>query len=66
MFFMKYSFSISGEIEKVGWFSVSHKRFRGNVIEVFKMIHVTDTVNLRKLSCIGEDRRTRIHSFFLN
>ena len=38
------------------------RRLRGDMIEVFKMIHVIEKVNLRKLSCIKEDGRTRKNS----
>ena len=44
-------------------FSLRCKRLSGDMIEVFKMIHDSDTVNLEKLFCIDEDERTRIHSF---
>ena len=40
-------------------------RLGGDMIEVFKMIHGTDKVNLRKLSCIDEDGRTRKHRLYL-
>ena len=42
-------------------FALSCRRFRGDMIEVFKMIHGIDKVNLGKLFCIGEDERTRKH-----
>ena len=45
-------------------FSVEHRRFRGDMIEMFKMIHGIDKVNLGKLFCI-DDRRTRKHSLYL-
>ena len=45
--------------------SLRRRRLRGDMIEVFKMIHGIDKVNLRKLFCIDEDRRTRKHSLYL-
>ena len=35
------------------------------MIEVFKMIHVIDAVNVGKLFCVDEYRRTRGHGFCL-
>ena len=35
------------------------------MIEVFKIIHGIDEINLGKLFCIDEDRRTRRHSLCL-
>ena len=35
------------------------------MIDVFKMIHGIDKVNLGKLFCVDEDRRTREHGFCL-
>ena len=35
------------------------------MIEVFKMIRGIDKVNLRKLFCVDDDRRTRGHGFCL-
>ena len=42
-------------------FSLRRKRLRGDMIEVSKMIQGIDRVNLGKLFCIEEDRRTRKH-----
>ena len=42
-------------------FSLRRRRLRGDMIEVFKMIHGIDKVNLGKLFCIDEDERTRKH-----
>ena len=36
------------------------------MIEVFKMINSTDKVNLGKLFCIDEDKRTRKQFMFRN
>ena len=33
------------------------------MIEVFKMIHGIDKINLGKLFCMDEDRRIRGHNF---
>ena len=46
-------------------FSLRCRRLRGNMIEVFKVIHGIDMVNLEKLFCKGEERRTRKHSSYL-
>ena len=56
---------IRGKIERLGMFSLRNKRFKGDMIEVFKMIHGMDKVNLGKLFSIDEDRRTRKHSLCL-
>ena len=46
-------------------FPLRCRRFRGDMIEVFKMIHGLFKVNLGKLFCIDEDGRTRKHSLCL-
>ena len=46
-------------------FSLRRRRLKGDMIEVFKMIHGIDKVNLGKLFCIDEDERTRKHSLCL-
>ena len=46
-------------------FSLRRSRLRGDMTEVFKMIHSTDKVILEKFFCIDEDERTRKHSFCL-
>ena len=46
-------------------FSLMCRRLRGGMIQVFKMIHGTDKVNLVKLFCINEDERTRKHRLCL-
>ena len=46
-------------------FSLRRRRLRDDMIEVFKMIHGIDKVNLGKLLCIDEDERTRKHSLYL-
>ena len=42
-------------------FSLRRRTLR-DMIEMFKMIHGIDMVNLGKLFCIDEDGRTRKHS----
>ena len=42
--------------------SLRCRRLRDDMIEVFKMIHGIDKVNLGKLFCTDEDGRTRIYS----
>ena len=46
-------------------FSLRRRRFMGDMIEVFKMIHGIDKVNLGKLFGIDEDERTRKYSLCL-
>ena len=57
---------IRGKTEKVGYvmFSLRRMRFKGDMIEVFKMIHGIEKVNLGKLFCIDEDGRTRKYSLY--
>ena len=45
--------------------SLRRRKLRGDMTEVFKMIHVTEKVNLGNFFCIDEDGRTRKHSFCL-
>ena len=47
-------------------FSVGRRRLRGYMIEVFKMIHGINKVNLGKFFCIDEDERTRKQFMFKN
>ena len=42
-------------------FSARRRRLRGDMIEVFKMIHGIGKVNLGELFCIEEDERARKH-----
>ena len=44
-------------------FSLRRRRVRGDMSEVFKIIHGIEKVNLGKLFCINEDRGTRKHSY---
>ena len=46
-------------------FSLKRRRLRGDMMEVFKMIHGIDKVNLLKLFCIDEDGITRKLSLYL-
>ena len=57
--------SFEERLKKLGMFSLRRRRLRGDMIEVFKMIHGIDRVNLGKLFCIDEDGRTRKHSLCL-
>ena len=46
-----------------GIFSLRHRRLRGGMIEMFKMIQGIEKVNLWKFFlCADEERRARIHS----
>ena len=56
--------SYEERLKRLGMFSLRRRRLRGDMTEVFKMIHGIDKVNLRKLFCMGEDGRARKHSFF--
>ena len=46
-------------LNRLGMFPLRRRRLRGDMTEVFKMIHGNDKVNLGKLFCIDEDGRTR-------
>ena len=46
-------------------FSLKGRGFRGDMIEVFNMIHGIGKVNLGKLFYIDEDRTTRKHGLCL-
>ena len=56
--------SFEERLKKLGVFSLRRMRLRGD-IDVFKMIHGNDKINLGKNCCIDEDERTRKHSFCL-
>ena len=58
--------SYEERLKMLGMFSSRYRRLRDDMIEVFKMIQSIDKVNLRKLFCIDENRRTRKHSLFKN
>ena len=53
-------------LKRLDIFSLRCRRLRGDMIEVFNMIHGMDKVNLRKLFCIEEDGRMRQYSLFKN
>ena len=57
--------SYEERLKKLGMFSLSRRRLRKKMIEVLKIIHGMDKVNLGKLFCIDEDERTRKHSLYL-
>ena len=57
--------SYEERLKRLGMFSLRRRRIRDDMIEVFKMIHGIDNVNLGKLFCINEDSRTRKHSLCL-
>ena len=42
-------------LKRLGMFSLRHRKLRGNMIEMFKMIHGVDKVNLEKLFYIDEE-----------
>ena len=46
-------------------FSLRRRMLRGDMIEVFKIIHDIDMVNMGKLFYKDEDKRTRKHNFCL-
>ena len=46
-------------------FSLRHRKPRGDMIEVFKIIHDTDKVNVENHFCIDGDGRTRKHGLCL-
>ena len=52
-------------MERLDEFSLKHRRLRGDMIEVLKMIHDINKVNIGKHFCTDEDRRTRQHSLCL-
>ena len=53
-------------LKRLDIFSLRHRRLRGDMIEVVKIIQNIDKVNLGKLFCIDEDGRTRKYSLFKN
>ena len=50
--------SYEERFKRLDMFYLRRRRLRGDRIEVLKMIHGIDKVNLGKLSCIDEDGRT--------
>ena len=57
--------SCEERLKMLGMFSLKCRRLRGDMIEVLKMFHGMDKVNLGKLFYIYEDERTRKHSLCL-
>ena len=51
--------SYEERLERLGMFFPRRKKLRADKIEVFKMIHGIEKVNLEKYFCIDEDGRTR-------
>ena len=50
--------SYQERLKRLGMFSLRRRRLRGDMIEMFKMIHGMDKGNIRKVFCIVEDGRT--------
>ena len=57
--------SYEERLKRLGMFSLRRRKLNGDMIELFKMIHVIDKVNLRKLFYIDEDGRARKYSLCL-
>ena len=57
--------SYEERLKRLGMFSLRCRRLKGDMIEVFKMIHDIEKVNLWKLFCIDKDGRTRKHNLCL-
>ena len=57
--------SYEERLKRLGMFSLRRRRLRGDMIEVFKIIHGIDKVNLGKLFCVDENRRIKGHGFCL-
>ena len=55
--------SYKERLKRLNMFSLRHRT--GNIIEMFKMIYGIEKVNLGKLFCIDEDKRTRKYSLCL-
>ena len=49
--------SYEERLKRLGMFSLRCRTLRGDIIEMFKMIHSIDKVNLGKVFCIDEDER---------
>ena len=52
------NFSYEERLKRLGMFSQRRRRYRCDMIEVFKIIYGSDKVNLGNLFCIDEDERT--------
>ena len=57
--------SYKERLKRLGMFSLKCRRFLGDMMEVFKMIHGIDKVYLVNLFCIDEDGRTSKHNLCL-
>ena len=55
--------SYEERLKRLGMFSLRRRRLRGDMIEVFKINHGFDKVNIEKLFCIGEDGRARKYMY---
>ena len=57
--------SYEERLQRLGMFSLRHRRLKGDMIEVFKMTQGIDKVNRGKLFFINEYGKTRRHSLRL-
>ena len=57
--------SYEERLKRLGMFSLSRRRLRGDMVELLKMIHGMDKVDIGKLFCIDEDERIRKQCFCL-
>ena len=57
--------SYEERLKRLSMFSLKRIRLRGDMVEVFRMICGINKVNLGKLFCVDEDKRTRKHGFGL-
>ena len=57
--------SYKKRLKRFGMLSLRRRRLRGDMIEVFKMIHGIDKINIGKRFCLDEDERTSKHSLCL-
>ena len=59
--------SYEERLKMLSMLSLRRRRLKGDVIEVFKMIHGIDKVNLENLFCINEDENLEdMYSQILN
>ena len=57
--------SYEERLKRLGMFLLRCRRLKGDMIEVFKMIHGIDKGNLGKHFCIDEDERIRKHNIYI-